>query len=322
MTKSGAREALEMEVAKQTGQLADGRILKDGFVTFEWFVRNRYFPLRQGDWRPETAKEKTAQIESDLIGKFGELRESIDQFVLQTHVNHLAGTLLSGQGETGSLLPRVHLRRSHRAGVSGQRPYPKAEDSQESPAEGQADPDLGTNLAILAHAASRDRLFLMLDITDALRPSEFFVLRWQSFDDPNTLSLTETVYRRKLSPFGKTPKSLGKVHLPDGLAAELKLWKRESPILLPMRSSFPTRRRNDRHRQLPEPSSEASGRRAGDSEAELPGAPPHDGDTGTESGIGEGHPVSPPSLAKRTPQPTSTCRRCRRVYRGWSDRCT
>ena len=70
----GARSASKAEIAKQTGQIADGRILKDGTVTFEWFVRNRYFPLRQGDWRPETAKEKMAQIEIDLIGKFGRIR--------------------------------------------------------------------------------------------------------------------------------------------------------------------------------------------------------------------------------------------------------
>ena len=58
--------------------------------------------------------------------------------------------------------------------------------------------------SILALAARRDRFLLMLDMTDALRPSELFALRWLSFDDANTLSLTETVYRRKLRPFGKT----------------------------------------------------------------------------------------------------------------------
>jgi hypothetical protein len=42
MTKLAAREALRVEIAKQTGQMAGGRILKDGSVTFEWFVRNRY----------------------------------------------------------------------------------------------------------------------------------------------------------------------------------------------------------------------------------------------------------------------------------------
>jgi integrase len=36
---------------------------------------------------------------------------------------------------------------------------------------------------ILAKAGRRDRLLLMLDMTEALRPSELFALRWRSFDD-------------------------------------------------------------------------------------------------------------------------------------------
>jgi len=58
MTKAGARDALRMEITKQTGQNLGGRVLKDSSVTFEWFIRNRYFPVRKGDWRPETAKGK------------------------------------------------------------------------------------------------------------------------------------------------------------------------------------------------------------------------------------------------------------------------
>ena len=65
--------------------------------------------------------------------------------------------------------------------------------------------------------------------TRALRPSELFALRWKSFDSRNTLSITETVYRGVIRPFGKTKKSLGKMHLPDGLAHELLLWKTECP---------------------------------------------------------------------------------------------
>src|ERR1700729_791969 len=81
--------------------------------------------------------------------------------------------------------------------------------------------------AVLDAAAQRDRILLMLDMTDALRPSELFAFRWKSFDDVNTLSITETIYRRKIRPFGKTPGSMTKVHLPDGLAAELRQWKLE-----------------------------------------------------------------------------------------------
>jgi hypothetical protein len=48
MTKAEARDALRVEIAKQTGQiLGGGRVLKDSSTTFEWFVRNCYFPLRR-----------------------------------------------------------------------------------------------------------------------------------------------------------------------------------------------------------------------------------------------------------------------------------
>jgi integrase len=79
----------------------------------------------------------------------------------------------------------------------------------------------------------------MLDMTDALRPSELFAFRWKSFDDLNTLSITETIYRRKIRPFGKTPGSMTKVHLPDGLAAELRQWKLECPDSSPDAPMFP-----------------------------------------------------------------------------------
>ena len=230
MTKLEAREALRAEIAKQTGHLADGRVLKDGSVTFEWFVRNRYLPLREGDWRPETAKEKTAQIEIDLIAKFGkETIESIEKFELQTHVNDLARRYSQD---------RVKQARSYLKSI-----FDEAIEQEFLVKDPTRKLNIPRNLrpkdkqvltweqlrSILALAARRDRLLLMLDMTDALRPSELFALRWMSFDNANTLSLTETVYRRKLRPFGKTVKSLGKVHLPDGLAAELTEWKLECP---------------------------------------------------------------------------------------------
>ncbi len=76
MTKSEARKTLQSVITKQTGQNPGGKVRKDDSVTFEWFVRNRYFPLREGDWRPKTAKMKMIQIEQDLLVKFE--NESLD----------------------------------------------------------------------------------------------------------------------------------------------------------------------------------------------------------------------------------------------------
>ncbi len=240
MTKLEAREALRAEITKQTGKNPGGGVLKDNSVTFDWFVRNRYFPLRKGDWRPETAKEKMAQIEIDLIAKFGEYPlASFDRFMLQTHVNGLA--LRYSQD-------RVKQARSYLKSI-----FDEAIEQEFLVLDPTRKLKIPKNLrpkdkrilsweqmwSILAKTARKDRLLLMLDMTAALRPSELFALRWRSFDNRNTLSITETVYRRKLRPFGKTPRSLTKVHLPDGLASELGRWKVECRKASPEAFIFP-----------------------------------------------------------------------------------
>jgi integrase len=73
-----------------------------------------------------------------------------------------------------------------------QKPDAQAEDSQESEAEGQVVLTWDQLRAALAKATRRDRLIILLDMTEALRPSELFAIRWRTYDDANTLDLTET----------------------------------------------------------------------------------------------------------------------------------
>jgi integrase len=241
-------------------------VLKDSSVTFKWFVRNRYFPLRKGDWRPETAKEKMAQIEIDLIGKFGEYPlDSFDRFMLQTHVNDLA--LRYSQD-------RVKQARSYLKSIFDEAieqeflvkdPTRKLKVPKNLRPKDKRILSWSEMWSILAETARRDRLLLMLDMTEALRPSELFALRRRSFDDQNTLSISETVYRRTIRSFGKTPGSLSTVHLPDGLANELRRWKLECTDRSPQAFIFSERRRRVyRHRQLPVPGPQAPRGEAGD----------------------------------------------------------
>lgn len=240
MTKLKAREALRAEIVKRNGQVPEGRVLKDRTVTFGWFVRNRYFPIRKGDWRPHTAVTKMDQIETDLVNKFGEYpMESLDRFVLQTHLNSLADRYCQD---------RVKQDRSYLKSIFDEaieQEYLVKDPTRKLKIPKNLRPKdkrvLGweTLWAILATAARRDRLLLALDMTEALRPSELFALRWRSFDDQNTLEITETVYRGELRSYGKTVGSLTKVFLPDGLAAELRAWKAECGDISPDNFIFP-----------------------------------------------------------------------------------
>jgi integrase len=229
MTKSEAREALRAEVIKQTGQNLGGRVLKDSSVTFGWFVRNRYYPLREGDWRPETASVKKIQIERDLLARFeDDPLDSIDRFVLQTHLNALAERMSQD---------RVKQARSYLKSIFDEtieQEFLVKDPARKLKVPKNLRPKDKTVLTweqlwlALQKSSRRDRLLLMMDMTEALRPSELFALRWRSFDNVDTLSITETVYKGNIRPYGKTDGSLSDVHLPAGLADELRLWKKET----------------------------------------------------------------------------------------------
>jgi len=92
-TKFKARELLEQEITKNTGQALGGRVMNDGSVTFGWSVHNRFSPLKEAKWRPETAKVKKLIIQKDLLEPFdGIPLENFDRFTLQVHLNQLGRT--------------------------------------------------------------------------------------------------------------------------------------------------------------------------------------------------------------------------------------
>lgn len=93
MSKFDAREALEREIARMIGQLPSDKAVTSRSVTFGWFVRKRYFLLKEADWSEETAKVKKYLIERDLLDDFEEVPlENFDKFSLQVHLNQLALT--------------------------------------------------------------------------------------------------------------------------------------------------------------------------------------------------------------------------------------
>ncbi|HYU45900.1 MAG TPA: tyrosine-type recombinase/integrase [Terriglobales bacterium] len=88
----------------------------------------------------------------------------------------------------------------------------------------------------------RDRILLELDMTNALRPSELFALRWKCFKlVESTMRVSETAYMGKIRPWGKTRKSLGVIHIPKKLTADLWRWKQQCPDPTPEAFIFPNK---------------------------------------------------------------------------------
>ena len=240
-TKFEAREALEREIAKLTGQSSGSNTAKDASVTFGWFVRNRFLPLKEAHWKEETAKVKTLLIQQDLIDDFEDVPlENFDKFTLQVHLNKLAKT----RSKDRVLQMRAYMRDIF--AEAADQDFLAKDPARKVRVPTQLRETDRTTLTwdqlrkALSGLSPRDRLLLELDMTNALRPSELFGLRWKSFNEASaTMSVRETVYKGKIRPWGKTQRSLATVHLPKELAAQIAAWKRQSPDLSPEAFIFP-----------------------------------------------------------------------------------
>ncbi len=232
MTKIEAREKLAREIAKRKGWFkTNGQVMNDGSVTLGWFVRNRYLPLKEGDWREETAKNKTSLIQTNLLDDLGELPlVEFDRFTLQMHINKLATTC----SKDTVLQIRAYLRDIFEEAVdqdflsksvAARVKVPK--NLRETDTTTLTWDQLRMALELLDES---DRILVELDMTDALRPSELFAVRWKCFEpECSRLVILETVYKGKIRPFGKTKKSLAPVHRPPGRVANLLAWKAKCP---------------------------------------------------------------------------------------------
>ncbi|MGC9225052.1 MAG: site-specific integrase [Terracidiphilus sp.] len=241
LTKYEARESLEREIAKLTGQSLGGKAVNDGFVTFGWFVRNRFLPLKEASWKEETAKVKTMLIQQDLIDYFEDVPlENFDKFTLQVHLNKLAKT----RSRDRVLQMRAYMRDIF--AEAADQDFLAKDPARKVKVPTQLRETDKTTLTwdqlrkALSELDDRDQLLLELDMTNALRPSELFGLRWKCFNEAaSSMSVTETVYKGKIRPWGKTQRSLATVHLPKDLAKQLAAWRQQAPDPSPEAFIFP-----------------------------------------------------------------------------------
>ena len=193
----------------------------------------RYLPLKEGDWREETAKIRKYLIQADLVDAFGDYRlENFDKVVLQTHLNKLAKI----HSRDRVLQIRTYMRAIFAEAVD-QDFIPKDPARNVRPPANLREVDkttlsweqLRAALERLGDTSLRDWILLKLDMSNALRPSELFPLRRRCFlEDSRALDIKETVYKGKVRPFGKTKCSLTKVPIADVLASEIAEYREDS----------------------------------------------------------------------------------------------
>lgn len=232
MTKTEAREKLVREIARLTGQASEDGSIKNGTVTFGWFVRNRFLPLKEADWRDETAKIKKHIIQADLVDQFEAIRlENFDKFTLQHHLNKLAKT----QSKDRVLQIRSYMRSIFAEAVDQDflskdpaRMVKVPANLREVDRTTLTWDQLRAALERLGEQSLRNWILVKIDMSNALRPSEVFPLRWRCLlEETRALDIQETLYKGKIRPYGKTKGSITQVPLADELVQEILEWKEE-----------------------------------------------------------------------------------------------
>lgn len=229
LTKFEARESLEREITRLTGHSRGAKAVTSGSVTFGWFVRNRFLPLKEASWKEETAKVKTMLIQQDLVDDFEDVPlENFDKFTLQVHLNKLARI----RSRDRVLQMRAYMRDIF--AEAADQDFLAKDPARKVKVPSQLRETDKTTLTwdqlrkALSELNDRDRLLLELDMTNALRPSELFAFRWKRFDyRASTLTVAETVYKGQIRDWGKTKKSLTVIHIPRRLADDLEAWRSE-----------------------------------------------------------------------------------------------
>ena len=244
MTKSQARAALDLEMTRQGVRPGpSGRIMQDGSVSLDWFVTNRYLPLKKADWSEDTAKNKTFLIQQNLVDDLGEISlENFDKFTLQTQINKLAET----RPKDTVLQMRAYLRDMFSEAVDqdflSKDPSIKVKVPAKLRATDTTTLTWDQLRAALDDMEPHDRVCLELDMTNALRPSELFALKWCRWDVANSkMNIVETVYKGKIRLWGKTALSLSAIHVPEGLAADVEKWRQSCPDSSPEAFIFPNK---------------------------------------------------------------------------------
>src|SRR5215469_13182240 len=193
-------------------------------TTLGGFMDKRWKPLHEGQWREESTKPANELFLEVIRSRFGNtpLKE-LDKVELQVWLNELA------KERSRSIVLHVRTFLKSICAEAVDQEYIGKDPARKLTTPAHTKESDTTVLSwdelrrVFSALGERDRLIMSIEGTAGLRPSELFALRVKSFDGQR-LNLTETIYRGKLRPYGKTKGSLTTVDVPEELARPIQSW--------------------------------------------------------------------------------------------------
>ncbi len=242
LRKHEAEEKLRSIIQAENGKngLATVLLPSDDTVTFGWFVKERFLPMRRGLWRPATREKTEHEINKYLVERFQNrpLRE-IELFELQTHLNQLAEKYSESVVKHTFVNLRSILRMAQKMKFIADSPGQETKMPVTRPV---VRPTMTAEqiTGLIAEIENAHDLCLMsIALFCATRTSETFGLQWKCLSR-DRLMIHSTAYEGKLYGTVKTEASRSAVPVPEDLVPIIEAWRQQSPDTAPDALMFPT----------------------------------------------------------------------------------
>jgi len=230
---------------------------KPNHLTLEWFIKERFLPMREPQWAPSTRETNLYHVERQLLPKLGSMAlGEIEKFHCQIFLNELAEEDFSFTvvDHCRTLLKAV-LEEAVDSDFIGKNPARKIVNPETKESTKYVLPKNEARI-LLEALPFRDRLIAMIAAFCAMRPGEIFGLRWSSWRD-GYFQIEGTAWRGVLRPGkAKTKGSKAPVVIPDVLAPLLRTWRDlnqtdgDDALMFPSQGQSPLRPENWLRRRI------------------------------------------------------------------------
>jgi len=246
LRKWEAESKLRTEISRASKNLPTGN-----GITFAWFTRERFLPMREPQWAPSTRETNLYSIERHILPALGETPlAEIDKFKCQVFLNNVAknGFSFTVVDHCRTMLKAI-LEEALDADLIGKNPARKLVNPETPEPDKQVLPkDQARKL--IESLEFRDRLMVMIAAFCAMRPGEIFGLRWSSWRGDH-FQIEGTAWRGTLRPGkAKTKKSKAPVTIPDLLEPAMQMWREQNigadpdSLIFPSEAGTPMRPEN------------------------------------------------------------------------------
>jgi integrase len=242
LRKWEAEEKLQTIVQEENGKGIRSFVAKaDDSVTFGWFVKEKYIPMRRGRWRLATQQKTKFEIGKYLVENFESvpIRE-IGLFELQVHLNKLAEIYSESIVRHAFVNIRSIMRLARKLKFLPEDPaeelkMPQTKEVKRPTMTAKQISDL-INVIEDIH----DLCLMSIALFCATRTSETLGLTWRSYNGDRLIPLNTAFEGRLYEGRLKTRESRNAIPIPEDVIPIIEAWRSVSKNTSPDALMFPT----------------------------------------------------------------------------------